>query len=91
MTVIAFIKTPSNMKSVNLYPPGPYTSKWVGEPIGVAKLAVEIIKEIMKGAGLTPNTAAVCNAIGKKIAAAAVFDMNSLNTQVAEQITIKAI
>ena len=58
-TVIAFIKIPNNMKSVNLYPPGPYTSKCVGEPIGVAKLAVEIINEIMNGAGFTPKIPAV--------------------------------
>ena len=79
------------MKSVNLYPPGPYTNKCVGEPIGVAKLAVDIIKENMNGVGFTPNIEAVCKAIGKKIAAAAVFDINSLNTQVEAQITINAI
>lgn len=79
------------MKSVNLYPPGPYTNKWVGDPIGVAKLAVEIINEIIKGVGLTPSACAACRAMGKKIAAAAVLDINSLNIQVAEQITMRAI
>ena len=62
----------------------------MGDPIGVAKLAVEIIREKRNGSGFTPKTCAVCIAIGKKIAAAAVLEINSLITHTVKQITINA-
>ena len=43
-----FIKNPIRTKSVNLYPPGPYTIMCVGEPIGVAKLLLTLIIKAMR-------------------------------------------
>lgn len=48
------------MKSVNLYPPSPYTSIWVGEPMGVAKLDdTAIISAMQNVTGFTPSVVAV--------------------------------
>lgn len=46
--IIRFINSPIRIKSLNLYPPGPYTSMWVGDPIGVAKLLLTLIIRAMR-------------------------------------------
>ena len=48
--MMKFINRPMRMKSLKRYPPGAYTSMWVGDPIGVAKLLLTlIIKAMRKG------------------------------------------
>ena len=50
--MMRFMMRPIRMKSLKRYPPGPYTSMWVGEPIGVAKLLLTlIIRAIRNGKG----------------------------------------
>lgn len=59
------IGMPTTAKSLNLYPPGIYTSMWVGEPIGVAKLLLTAtIRAMQNVIGFRWSVVAVVMAIG---------------------------
>jgi hypothetical protein len=89
--MIKFIGIPIFIKSVNLYPPAPYTSMWVGEPMGVAKLLLtEIMRAMQNVSGLTPSVVAALTAMGQNIAAVAALLINSVINVATRHMLIRA-
>ena len=90
MNTVTFIGSPSFTKSVNLYPPGPYTIVFVSFPIGVAKHDdMLIISAITNVSGLAFKIWAVSIAIGISTAAAVAFEISSVAMVAIRQNIIK--
>lgn len=90
--IIIFSGIPILIKSVNLYPPGPYIWVLIVEPNGVAKDAlIEINTDIQKVIGFASSAIAVCMAIGVNTAAHNSFPINSLTNVAIDAMIMRAV
>jgi hypothetical protein len=92
MSIIMSSGMPMLKKSEKRYPPGPYTSIWVGDPIGAAYPDdTATISATQKVSGFTFRVTAVWYAIGKKIAAVAVLLANSVRNTATVHTPMRAM